>query len=611
MKKNLSCFKCCFATLLFLLFAGATSWASTVPYTFSNNSAYSDDAIYVAVVGIIDNAHVWIDCKTGTVYPMSTSYNTVTGPVYNGDMGPGGNAKYAACFTQLSNIPDKTISIPKIAGCRILVSFGQQLYLYFYGSTGTPSGYSAPNLQNTSDPNQGIRFEFIELSYTDNGLWSNTTRVDAYQYPMGLEVWGTDGFHKKVGELKAHSEIISGWQSSAPSAFQGCLNSTYGIIQFPTKTSTFSTSYFDSYLSAIWTKYASDVLVFNAGDAGTWKGSVQSGQFVFTRTSDSQTATIANKPSTTEVMEGSGVLASGGTYDKVVQAQFCAAVNRHAIDLTIASGVTQDWSDTSKYYKTSPYNWYAKFWHLTDISYNRLSYAFCYDDVFDQSSTINATYPSKATVTIGVSSGSTDDGQTTTDSCSITGSTGDFSVTVSDDASNPTLTFVPITSGTGSKTCILYYSANASVIFPGYNVTPNTPYQVTAASGSTVYFYYTYSLTSGGENTTLNNKNSFTVGDCSTLKSGNADAVAGETTEAGQDIKVFPNPFTNNLKVTFGTSIYQKVQLIDITGSIIMEKSINKDESSTILDASQVAKGTYYLRLFNGSQTVGKLVVKY
>jgi hypothetical protein len=303
-------------------------------------------------------------------------------------------------------MPNKTINIPKIAGCRILISFNQQLYLYFFGSTGSPSGYAAPNLANSTDPNQGIRFEMIELTYADNGLWCNTTRVDSYQYPMGLEVWGNNSFYKKVGELKTHDQIVSQWKSSAPSDFQGCIDAN-GVIKFPTKTGTFNTNYFQSYIDAIWSKYAGADLVFNAGDAGTWKGRVQSEQFVFNRTSDGQVATIARRPTTTEAMEGSGVLANGTQWDKVVQAQVCAAINRHALDLNITSGVTQDWSDASKYYQTLPYNWYAKFWHLSDISYNQLSYAFCYDDVFDKSSTINTSSPTKALVTIGGFVGST------------------------------------------------------------------------------------------------------------------------------------------------------------------------------------------------------------
>lgn len=391
-------FKKTFLSFLFTFLFLSIGLSQTVPYTFYNNSGYADNALYVGMVGIVNGSHVWLDCKTSTIKPMSVSDNTVTGPIYGGNMGPGGNAKYANCFTKLSDIPNKTINIPKIAGCRIFISFNSQLYLYFFGSSG---GYAAPNLANTTDPNQDVRFEIIELTYADNGMWANTTRVDNYQFPMGLEVWGNSSFYKKVGELKSHSQIISQWQSTAPSQFQVCLNTSKGIIHFPSKVSSFPTNYFQSYIDAIWSKYTGTDLIFNSGDAGVWKGRVSGSAFVFTRTSDGQVATITNKPSTLEAMEGSGVLASGGQWDKVVQAQVCAAINRHAIDLNAAAGTTQNWGDDTKYYITSPYNWYCMFWHQADISYNKLTYAFCYDDVFDKSSTINCPSPTKATVTIG------------------------------------------------------------------------------------------------------------------------------------------------------------------------------------------------------------------
>jgi hypothetical protein len=405
--------------LVFSLLTNSSSWSqTTVPFTLSNNSTYADANVYVAVVGIVNGNHVWIDTKTGTVRLMNASDNTVAGPVIGGNQGPGGNALYANCFAKLSEIPNKIINIPGIAGCRILISFNTQLYLYFFGASGSPSGYAAPNLANPTDPNQGIRYEMIELTNASNGLWANTTRVDSYQYPMGLEVWGNSGFYKKVGELKTHAQILAQWQSSAPTAFAGCYDATNGIIKFPSKTAPFQTggaqaSYFSSYVDAIWSKYSSGNLVFSAGDAGTWSGRVSGNVFTFTRASDGQVGTITAKPTNTEVMEGSGVLASGGQWDKVVQAQICAAINRHAIDLNQAVGATQDFATDSKYYVTSPYNWYCKFWHQSDISYNSLTYSFCYDDVFDKSSTINASSPVRATITIGGYAGLTNSGVAT------------------------------------------------------------------------------------------------------------------------------------------------------------------------------------------------------
>lgn len=388
---------------------------NTTPFTLNNNSSYADGNVYVAIVGIINGNHVWIDTKTGAVNLMNVGNNTVPGPIINGNTGPGGNGRYANCFARLSEIPNKTINIPGIAGCRMLISFNSQLFLYFFGASGAPSGYAAPNLANPTDPNQGIRFETIELTNASNGLWVNTTRVDSYQFPMGLEVWGNGGFYQKVGELLPHNQILSQWQSTAPAEFAGCYEAANGIIKFPSKTAAFQgggaqANYFGSYIDAIWSKYSNGNLIFNAGDAGIWSGRVSGGVFTFTRSSDGAVGTISRKPTNIEVMEGSGVMAAGGQWDKVVQAQICAAVNRHAIDLNLAASATQDFGTASKYYQTGPYNWYCKFWHRNDISLNSLTYAFCYDDVFNHSSTVNAPSPLRATVTIGGFAGLTPTG---------------------------------------------------------------------------------------------------------------------------------------------------------------------------------------------------------
>ncbi|WP_108869644.1 beta-1,3-glucanase family protein [Aquimarina aquimarini] len=383
---------------LLLLLCSITQ-AQTLPYEIANNSKYPDNEVFIAIVGITDG-HVWVDPVTSQVHPMDLSNNTVQGPVIGGNLGPGQDGKYANCFRRLSDIPNKTIQIPKIAGCRIMISFKSQLYLYFFGHSGSPSGYSAPNLTNPTDPNQGIKHELIELTLNNHGLWSNTSRVDSYQYPMGLEVWG-DNFYKKVGELKKHNEIIAQWQTTAPNEFKNLLNPSEGAIHFPTKVEGFPKSFMDGYINDIWFKYSNEELAFTS-DAGIWRGRVQNGnRFVFRRDSDGQIATISGKPTTLEAMEGSGVMASGARWDLVVQAQMVAAITRHAVDLNVSSGVLQNFGDTSKYYQTWPYNWYSKFFHQPEISFESQTYTFAYDDVYNQSATIHTPHPRKAKITIG------------------------------------------------------------------------------------------------------------------------------------------------------------------------------------------------------------------
>ena len=391
----------------------------SIPFTINNTSPFADTDLYVAIVGLDpNNNHVWINAANSQVLPMSTSYNTVTGPTINGNTGPGQNSKYAACFTKLSNIPNRTFTLPYIAGCRVYISRGQQLYFYFFGANGSPSGYTAPNPQSPTDANTGILYETIELTNNNLGFFGNTTRVDAFAYPMGLELYG-NGYYKKTGELKTAAEIVAAYKANVPTEFQGTVNNSTGVISFPSKTAAFYDgtngttagpygNYFKPYLDAIWAKYKNEDLIFNAGNAGVFKGRVgadnrlvvvgQSGAYL------NRTGIITRQPTTQEAFEGKGVLATrnnDGDCDLVVQAQITAAVNRHAISTAAGVAGQQNFYDVSKFYQAAPMNYYARFWHLPGISVDNLSYGFAYDDVADQSATLQTPQPTKVVATFG------------------------------------------------------------------------------------------------------------------------------------------------------------------------------------------------------------------
>ncbi|MGY3087234.1 hypothetical protein ACVWYF_000260 [Hymenobacter sp. UYAg731] len=391
----------------------------SIPFTINNTSPFADTDLYVAIVGIDpSNNHVWINAANSQVLPMSTSYNTVTGPTINGNTGPGQNSKYAACFTKLSNIPNHTFTLPYIAGCRVYISRGQQLYFYFFGANGSPSGYTAPNPQSPTDPNTGIIYETIELTNNGGGFFGNTTRVDAFAYPMGLELYG-NGYYKKTGELKTAADIVAAYKANVPTEFQGTVNNTTGVISFPSKTAAFYDgtngttagpygNYFKPYLDAVWAKYKNEDLIFNAGNAGVFKGRVgadnrlvvvgQSGAY------NGRTGIITREPTTQEAFEGKGVLAtrnSDGDCDLVVQAQITAAVNRHAISTAAGATGQQNFYNVAGFYGAAPMNYYARFWHLPGISVDNLSYGFAYDDVADQSATLQTPQPTKVVATFG------------------------------------------------------------------------------------------------------------------------------------------------------------------------------------------------------------------
>jgi hypothetical protein len=408
--------------LLMVLFSNAGRAQTLLPFTITNTSPFNDAELYVAIVGedlSKPSQRIWIDCKTGAQLPMSPAYNTVAGPVYGGNKGPGNNGMYANCFTKLSDIPNKTVMLPGIQGCRVFISKGQQLYLYFFGSTGSPSGYTSPSHTDPTDPNQGILYELIELTYDQYGFFGNTSRVDAYKYPIGMELFG-NGYYKKAGEMKTHAEIVAAFKASVPAEFQGCVNATTGEITAPSKTAAFAdgsigtmptpgpyVNYMKPYIDAVWAKYANEDLIFNAGDAGIWKGRVTGEQLALVCQSQAflgRTGIITRRPTTQEALEGKGVLdkvVQDATTDLLVQAQLCAALNRRVINVTTAIAGQQDWSNPSTYYTAAPCNYYAKFWHQPGISVDQRAYGFAYDDVWDHSSTLHTPQPTKVVVAFG------------------------------------------------------------------------------------------------------------------------------------------------------------------------------------------------------------------
>ncbi len=392
-----------------------------IPFVIANNSPFADSELFVAIVGkdIATGNHVWVNARTSAVLPMSSSYNTVLGPTYNGATGPGGNSRYADCFTRLSDIANRTFTLPRIEGCRVFISRGQQLYFYFYGASGAPSGYSGPDPQNPNDPNRGILHEIIELTNNQFGFFGNTTRVDSYKYPMGLELFGQGGFQQRTGELKNHAAIQADYKANVPTEFQGLLNPTTGEITFPSKTPAFYdgsngttpgpyANYLGSYIDAIWNKYRNEDLIFFAGNAGVFKGRVGAdGRLVVVGQSGAyagRTGIVAAKPTTQQAFEGKGVLdrrVGDGDADLVVQAQLTAAINRHVVNTTTPNPGQQNWYDASQYYRVGPANYYARFWHLPGISIDQKSYGFAYDDVNDQSATLHTSQPTRVVATFG------------------------------------------------------------------------------------------------------------------------------------------------------------------------------------------------------------------
>ena len=182
-------------------------------------------------------------------------------------------------------------------------------------------------------------------------------------------------------------------------------------------------------------------------------------------------------------------------------------------------------------------------------------------------------------------------------SCEGSSYNGEFDYLFSPDDNDPTLTFIPSQTGVGNPTCILYYGTNSNSL-PGYHVTPNVPYQLSANEGEKIYFYYTYSYPGQGDHNKSEHKNTYEIGSCKPSSISNYN----------EEIKVkyYPNPVTNklNLELPRGEN---EIVVYNITGKIISQTKVVGRYFS--YDMSNFGSGLFVFKVLNnGKQKMFKVI---
>jgi hypothetical protein len=150
----------------------------------------------------------------------------------------------------------------------------------------------------------------------------------------------------------------------------------------------------------------------------------------------------------------------------------------------------------------------------------------------------------------------------------------------------------------GNPTCILYYSTNPSNM-PGYIVSPNVAYQITASEGELIYFYYTYSYPGQGEHNNSADKDTYVVGSCKTVSIPDFD----ESTA----VKYFPNPVSNKLSLELPVG-RNEITVFDCTGRTISSFVVTNKYSS--FDMENFDSGVYIFRVSNNMDITTFKVIK-
>ncbi|HEY0618027.1 MAG TPA: beta-1,3-glucanase family protein, partial [Kribbella sp.] len=156
----------------------------TIPLKISNSSGRTDP-VYIYNLGTLlsTGQQGWADAA-GNFHPWPAGGNPPT---------PAPDASIAGP----ANGQSITIRMPKFSG-RVYFSYGQKLVFKL-----TTGGLVQPAVQNPSDPNRNILFNWTEYTLNDSGLWINSTQVDMFSAPYAVGVQLANGTTKNTGHLKS------------------------------------------------------------------------------------------------------------------------------------------------------------------------------------------------------------------------------------------------------------------------------------------------------------------------------------------------------------------------------------------------------------------------
>lgn len=358
---------------------------ATIPLKITNSSGRGD-AVYVYTLGtsLTTGQQGWADAN-GTFHAWPAGGNPPT-PAPDASI-PGPAAGQS-----------KTIRIPKLSG-RIYFSYGQKLDFRL-----TTGGLVQPAVQNPSDPNRNILFNWSEYTLNDAGLWLNSTQVDMFSAPYSVGVQRADGSVGSTGKLKSggYTGVFNalraqgGWggliQTRPDGTVLRALSPLYGL-----ETGALPASVMNDYIDRVWQKYATTTLTvtpFSNQPNTKYFGRVSGGVMNFTNGSGA-VVTSFQKPDASSVFGCHRLLdAPNDQVRGPISRTLCAGFNRS----TLLTNPNQPDASSANFYKDAVTNHYARVIH--DRMADGKAYAFAFDDVGAHESLVHDGNPQQAYLTL-------------------------------------------------------------------------------------------------------------------------------------------------------------------------------------------------------------------
>ncbi|MFF5302953.1 MULTISPECIES: glycoside hydrolase family 64 protein [unclassified Streptomyces] len=359
---------------------------ATIPLKITNNSGRGD-AVYIYDLGtnLTTGQQGWADAN-GTFHAWPAGGNPPT---------PAPDASIAGPASGQST----TIRIPKFSG-RLYFSYGQKLVFKL-----TTGGLVQPAVQNPTDPNRNILFNWSEYTLNDSGLWINSTQVDMFSAPYAVGVQRSDGSTASTGHLKSGGYTgffnalrgqPGGWANLIQTRSDGtvlrALSPTYGI-----ETGALPSTVMDDYINRVWSKYSSSTLTVTpfADQPNTkYYGRVSGNVMNFTNSSGAVVTTF-QKPDAASIFGCYKYLdAPNDLVRGPISRTLCAGFNRS----TLLVNPNQPDTTTANFYVDTVTNQYARKIHAQMA--DGKAYAFAFDDVGAQESLVNDGNPQQAYLTL-------------------------------------------------------------------------------------------------------------------------------------------------------------------------------------------------------------------
>jgi hypothetical protein len=359
---------------------------TTIPLKVTNNSGRTDP-VYIYNLGTLlsTGQQGWADAA-GNFHAWPAGGNPPT---------PAPDASIAGP----SNGQSITVQMPKFSG-RVYFSYGQKLVFKL-----TTGGLVQPAVQNPSDPNRNILFNWTEYTLNDSGLWINSTQVDMFSAPYAVGVQLADATTKNTGHLKpggyngfynALRGQPGGWanliQTRSDGTILRALAPTYGV-----ETGLLPASVMDDYVNRVWSKYSSQTLTVTpfTGQPNTkYFGRVSGNVMNFTNSAGA-VVTSFQKPDSASIFGCYKFLdAPNDQVRGPISRTLCAGYNRS----TLLVNPNQPDADSANFYVDAVTNHYARKIHAQMA--DGKAYAFAFDDVGNHESLVHDGNPQQAYITL-------------------------------------------------------------------------------------------------------------------------------------------------------------------------------------------------------------------